>query len=284
MPSQGPECYSNHAEANKHGKNKAHAVLASSSGKGGWKDFDFEERAFKANRAMLPKFKVTMQPSYVTERSMAMPVKFSKKYLKMDEAPVYLNVLGEESTWQVKYKKWTTGYNSTTKYKLQDGWNKFVSMNHLKVGDSLEFIWTNSNPLKFKVDIGRALVAKNPCSTKNPYSKSIGKTCSDSHGKFHIDSNVLVDKFLVSHEDMKLSLQQFPEQMSQFLYSCLAELIKMLKSFQICDQKQKLKDSIFSHLETFRCVSLSHHWLDEVEAFFNQPLPHTLQALTDMEV
>ncbi|CAL0318445.1 unnamed protein product [Lupinus luteus] len=256
MPYQEPECYFNHAEA----KNKK---------KRGWKNFDIEAENFKANRDFLPKFKVTMTPSYVSERSMAIPAKFVKDFFKMKEAPVFLKVLGEELIWQVKYKTWTG--NRRTKYKIQDGWHKFATENHLKVGDTCKFIWTNTTPIKFTVVIDRA-VKKHSCS------KSEDKTSSDA----------LLKKFLVSHADMHSSIQNFPENLRQFLYSSLAELIKMLKSLPICELQLKHTDTISGHLATFRHCSLSNVWLDEVEACINQPLhaadTHRFQALRDLEL
>ncbi|KAE9605343.1 hypothetical protein Lal_00025590 [Lupinus albus] len=256
MPSEEPECYFNHAVV-KHKKKR------------GWKNFNFEAANFEANRNFLPKFKVTMTPSYVSERSMAIPSKFVKDYLKMKEAPVFLKVLGEESTWQVKYKTWTG--NSKRKYKIQDGWHKFTTENHLKVGDTCEFIWTNTTPIKFTVVIDRA-------AKKLSCSKPEGKTSSDE----------LLKKFLVSHADMHSSIQKFPENLRQFLYSNLVELIMMLKSLPIYELQLKHKDTIFGHLATFRHCSLSNVWLDEVEACINQPLhvvdTHRFQALRDLEL
>ncbi|XP_019437624.1 PREDICTED: uncharacterized protein LOC109343667 [Lupinus angustifolius] len=157
----------------------------------GWKNFDFEAENFKANRNFLPKFKVT-RPSYVSERSMAIPSKFGKDFFKMKEAPVFLRVLGTESIWQVKYKTWTG--NRGTKYKIQDGWYKFTTENDLKVGDTCEFVWTNTTPVRFMVVIDRA--AKKRSGSK-------------SEGKSKTSSDELLKKFLVSHADMHSSIQNF---------------------------------------------------------------------------
>ncbi|KAK7273652.1 hypothetical protein RIF29_14710 [Crotalaria pallida] len=114
-----------------------------------------------------------------------------------------------------------------------------------------------------------------------------GEIASGSREKFPTDSNVLLQKFFAAHEDMQLSLLQNPGPLRQFLYSCLAKLINMLKSFPIRDLKLKHKDAIVSNIKIFRRCSISNSWLDEVDACFNQPDLDAntckLQALTDLE-
>ncbi|KAK7310191.1 hypothetical protein RJT34_07530 [Clitoria ternatea] len=97
-----------------------------------------------------PSFRIVLRPSYVNGRSLNIPSKFAKKYLKRQQTDVQLQVM-DGRTWTVTY------YLG----KFYTGWGHFRSSNNLQVGDDCHFELTKGPGLCFKVRFFRPLEGTN---------------------------------------------------------------------------------------------------------------------------
>ncbi|MBA0592068.1 hypothetical protein Gorai_009055, partial [Gossypium raimondii] len=99
-----------------------------------------------------PFFTVAMQPSYVSNGyRLAIPLDFSRKYLRNGSGNAILSMVGDGKTWLTKYHREAKGTNPRA--KLIDGWKTFAKDNNLEIGDVCVFEMINSEGYQLSLNV-----------------------------------------------------------------------------------------------------------------------------------
>ncbi|TYH37960.1 hypothetical protein ES332_D12G077100v1 [Gossypium tomentosum] len=99
-----------------------------------------------------PFFIVAMQPSYVSNGyRLAIPLDFSRKYLRNGSGNAILSMVGDGKTWLTKYHREAKGTNPRA--KLIDGWKTFAKDINLEIGDVCVFEMINSEGYQLSLNV-----------------------------------------------------------------------------------------------------------------------------------